>query len=149
MAYDWPDWAWMRFIEMVNQLIGFNNTHVATGVLAYPALPNKTVTLTNFGNNNWSIVTWTRYVRAVGDMGRLKITYQIDGGAETTLLEDPTATTWFSNTVEYERTHHISPPLTGDTIVVGVYLKVGAAGDIAETEKFELFGTVRERISYE
>lgn len=64
---------------------------------------------------------------------KIKITYIIDGGSETTLLDETiteTAYTWHTKTCE----------LTGDTIIINVYLL--GADDEARNRGFGVFGTL-------
>ena len=144
MAQDFPDWQTARYLEMINQLVGFDNTTVNTNVVAPAWALLKTITMVNFENLTMNKLTYTYRVGVVPDGGTLQFTYQIDAGPETVFHNSG----MFMNAVWEERTVFIAPPLENSTVIIRVYGNCVGGGMSVWNEKCECFGSVREEIVY-
>ena len=144
MAQDFPDWQTPRYLEMINQLVGFDNTTVNTAVVAPAWDLLKTITMTNFENKTMDKLTYTCRVGAAGNTGVLEFRYQIDAGPWTVFHNSGP----ILNTEWEERTVFIAPALENSTVRIRVYGNCVGGGMSVWNEKCECFGTVRQEIIY-
>lgn len=131
-----------KYLEAINQLIGFDNTLVMGASDDW--LLVKTIVMENFDNKTMSKFTFTIKVCALG-IGAIKVTATIDEEAEATIHES----SGYSNTEWKEVTVNLAEVLTGSTVTIKIYLKSWDVAEQTWNEKFECFGDVMQRFIYE